>query len=207
MHAIEYLDIKDQDGAARTFEKAWATYTHLPFYVWSENQPGMPAAGNFITGSGGFLQSLINGYGGIRLHFDHMSITNFYMPKKSGSLRLNRITYLNNQFSLEIVGRTATLNFTKIDIEKPLKITLRPSNVRYSTSSPIVFDRNEELILEPMINSFGSCSMRKTELGYEYGSTAGNVKLSLALMTVTIFASIFLMKFSTEIFGYSMLFG
>jgi hypothetical protein len=189
MHAIEYLDIKDQAEAARTFEKAWSTYTHLPFLVWSENQPEMPAAGNFITGAGGFLQSLINGYGGIRLHFNHMSITNFYVPRNSGSLRLNGITYLNNQFSLEIVGRTATLNFTRTDIDRPLKITLKPKNVQLSTSTPIVFDREQTLVLEPMINPFGSCSMKKTELGHEYKNSAENFKISTALIILSIFVS------------------
>lgn len=189
MHAIEYLDIKDQSEAARTFEKAWSTYTHMPFLVWSENQPGMPAAGNFITGAGGFLQSLINGYGGIRLHFDHMSITNFYMPRNSGSLKLNGITYLNNQFSLEIVGRTATLNFIKTDIDRPLKVTLKPSNAQLPTNLPIVFDRDHELILEPMMKQFGSCAMKKTELGHEYGSSAGSIKISIALIIFTIFVS------------------
>lgn len=190
IHTIEYLDIKDQVEAARTFEKAWSVYTHLPFLVWSENQPGVPAAGNFITGVGGFLQSLINGYGGIKLHFDHMSITNFYVPRNSGSLRLNGITYLNNQFSLEIVGRTATLNFTRTDIDKPLKITLRPRNAQYSTSVPIIFDREEELILEPMTRLFGSCALRKTELGHQYGS-AGSIKFSIASIILTIFVSMF----------------
>jgi len=28
---------------------------------------------NFITGMGGFLQSLLSGYGGIRIHIDHLS--------------------------------------------------------------------------------------------------------------------------------------
>ncbi len=50
MHAIGFLDIKDEEEAAKNFEKAWSVYTHEPFLTWSENQPNIPAAGNFITG-------------------------------------------------------------------------------------------------------------------------------------------------------------
>lgn len=188
MHTIGYLDLKDRTEAARTFEKAWSTYTHLPFLTWSENQPGQDAAGNFITGAGGFLQSVINGYGGIRLHFDHLSITNFYVPPNSGSLKFNGLMYLNNRFSLEIVGRTATLNFIRTDVTKPLKITLKSSGFQYSTTVPIVFDRDDELVIESMIKPFGTCELKKTELGHEYGS-AGSVKFSIALIILTIFVS------------------
>lgn len=102
MHTIGFLDLKLPDEAGKMFEKTHGEYIRRPFYIWSEARPPTIGVGNFITGAGGFLQSIINGYGGIRLHFDRMEISNFYLPPSSTSLKLNGITYLGNRFSLEL---------------------------------------------------------------------------------------------------------
>ena len=41
-------------------------YFQQPFKIWTETATGGGTMG-FITGAGGFLQSVINGYGGLRL--------------------------------------------------------------------------------------------------------------------------------------------
>lgn len=41
--------------------------------MWSES-PNESGALNFITGMGGFLQALIFGYGGVRIHLDHLEV-------------------------------------------------------------------------------------------------------------------------------------
>lgn len=189
MHTIGYLDIQDQAKAAENFEKSWSVYTHLPFLTWSENQPEMPAAGNFITGMGGFLQSLINGYGGVRLHFDHLSISNFYMPQNSGALKINGLTYLNNRFSLEVSGREATLKFLNIDIANPISVTINPGSRKLlpSTGVTLTINRDQELIIEPLIKSFGSCELKKTEIGQKASAAAGNLKISIILTIFVIF--------------------
>lgn len=185
MHTIGYLDIQDQVEAARNFDKSWSVYTHMPFLTWSENQPGIPAAGNFITGMGGFLQSLINGYGGVRLHFDHLSISNFYTPPNSGSLEIKSLTYLNNRFSLNISGRNATIKFLEINIDNPLKVTVNERQYGVGAGISITFDREEELIMEPLIQSFGSCELKKTELGQT--ASAESMKISLVLIIFVFF--------------------
>ena len=55
---------------------------------------------NFITGAGGFLQSMIFGYIGIRLqmeslHFDPV------LPDETTKVELTGITYLGNKINLE----------------------------------------------------------------------------------------------------------
>lgn len=184
VHTLGFLDLQDEVEATKYFERSYNVYTHQPFFTWSENQPNTPGAGNFITGAGGFLQSVINGYGGIRLHFDYLSITNFFMPKNSNSLEFNGITYLNSRFSMKIVNQTATIKFISVDSEHPMRVTVKPSNAEYfvSVNMTISFNRDEELIMEGMTNLFGTCEMKKTELGVEAG--AGSFKTNVILSTM-----------------------
>jgi protein-glucosylgalactosylhydroxylysine glucosidase len=173
MHTVGFLDLEDQVEAAKVFERSFSLYTREPFKVWSEVIPGQPGAGNFITGAGGFLQSIINGYGGIRLQFDSLTITNFYVPASSSALEFTGITYLNNRFSMRVVGDEATLTFRTTSIETPLSVTLMPSNIEIipSVGAQIKFDRDQKLVMKPKKNPFGTCEMKETVLGQRADST------------------------------------
>lgn len=168
MHTIGFLDLQDQAEAAKVFERSFDLYTREPFKVWSEVIPGEPGAGNFITGAGGFLQSVINGYGGVRLHFDRLSITNFFVPPQSTSLEFSGITYLNNRFSLTITGNQATVRIIEVDNSRRIKATLRPTGQLLNPISvgwTTTFNREQELVFEPIENPFGSCEMKETVVG------------------------------------------
>lgn len=193
MHTIGFLDLNDEADAAKLLERSYSLYTREPFKVWSEAIPGVDGAGNFITGAGGFLQSIINGYGGVRLHFDRLTISNFYVPPFSSSLQFNGITYLNNRFSLVITDDQATVTFKEIDREHPVKVTLNPSNTVTTPSVGAVFrfKRNEELVIEPTKNPFGTCTMKETVLGQ---NSAGSTLDKLGFILITAL-SIFAMKF------------
>lgn len=62
--------------------------------VWSELRRPNIGAVNFLTGMGGFLQALIFGYAGIRIHLDRLEIDKPQLPpgvkkfKIRGELRL-----------------------------------------------------------------------------------------------------------------------
>jgi hypothetical protein len=154
--------------------------------------PGVHGAGNFITGAGGFLQSIINGYGGVRLHFDSLTITNFYVPPQSSSLEFKGITYLNNRFSLSISGDEATVTFKELDQDHPIRVTLKPSNIQFnpSTGSQITFKRDLELVMQPIRKPFGTCELKETVLGQKASGTA--LKISFVLITIL---GLFSMKF------------
>jgi trehalose/maltose hydrolase-like predicted phosphorylase len=187
VHTIGFLDIQDQVEAAKYFERSYNVYTHQPFFTWSENQPGTPGAGNFITGAGGFLQSVINGYGGVRLHFNYLSITNFFTPPSCSALEFNGITYLGNRFSMRIENGTAVVKFVYVDAEHPIKATIKQTNVVYSPElgTTISFTREQELIMEPKTNDFGLCELKETELGITAG--AAIIKAGLVLISVLAF--------------------
>jgi Glycosyl hydrolase family 65 central catalytic domain len=170
MHTVGFLDLQDQVEAAKVFERSYSVYTREPFKVWSEVIPGVQGAGNFITGAGGFLQSIINGYGGVRLHFDRLSITNFFVPPQSTSLDFSGIAYLNNRFSLRITGEQAEVKFTGVNPFRQIKATLRGSQSFESVNVglTITFNRSQELVLEPINNPFGICEMKETVVGKEF---------------------------------------
>lgn len=190
IHTIGFLDLNDKAEAGKLFERSHSLYTREPFKVWNEAITG--GAGNFITGAGGFLQSVINGYGGVRLHFDRLTISNFYVPPYSSALDFNGITYLNNRFSLSVTDDEAVVTFKKLDRDHPLKVTLKPSNIvsTPSVGSVYKFKRTEELVFEPTMNPFGTCTMKETVLGLKAGGAA--IKFSAILILVLGF---FVMRF------------
>jgi hypothetical protein len=72
MQSIGYLDLGAAALAAQFFNRSFQDNTHAPFGVWTETPDGN--AVNFITGAGGFLQTVVHGYLGLRVvhrsHFD-----------------------------------------------------------------------------------------------------------------------------------------
>ena len=142
MHTIGFLDLNQPGEAATMFQKTFGEYIREPFKVWSEARPPTVGVGNFITGAGGFLQAIINGYGGIRLHFDHMAISNFYLPPSSTNLKLNGITYLGNRFSLELKSANeATLIFQTLSSTNQIIMSVNGEvkAVQLSTECEFVF--------------------------------------------------------------------
>ena len=52
---------------------------------------GEKGATNFITGSGGFLQTILNGYAGIKMFIDKLEIRNPRLPFKADKLAISGI--------------------------------------------------------------------------------------------------------------------
>jgi len=66
MFAVAWLDVGDYARAEKSFKQSYVN-AKAPFMVWTEGADGGGAV-NFITGAGGFLQAVLFGYGGLRLH-------------------------------------------------------------------------------------------------------------------------------------------
>ena len=81
--------------------------------VWSEDADGEGAV-NFLTGMGGYLQSVVFGYGGCRLHDDHMTFEPRLMPLVP-RMRFVGINYRGCSFDLEYDSETLTLLMTSVD--------------------------------------------------------------------------------------------
>lgn len=64
MHTIGWLQVGETERAAETFALSSKHFT-APFGVWHESDTD--TASNYVSGAGAFMQSLLHGYGGMRV--------------------------------------------------------------------------------------------------------------------------------------------
>jgi trehalose/maltose hydrolase-like predicted phosphorylase len=114
MFAVGYLDIGDEVTAQAFFSRGYANALNGAFGVWQETPHG--GAVNFLTGAGGFLQSLIFGYGGLRLSEDALLLRPPHPPGNATSVGLHGVDYLGVPLAITatadtlIVERLSPLN-------------------------------------------------------------------------------------------------
>ena len=121
-------------NAQQSFQDGYQLYVYGPFLSWLEcPDPGctvgkngnltvVPACPNFITGAGGFLQSLIYGYCGIRYNQDSMSIFPV-LPPNATEVYMKQLFYLGNDLSLRFNSTTLTL--TLLTLTPTSKLTIQ----------------------------------------------------------------------------------
>lgn len=79
-------------------------------------------AANFITGAGGFLQAIFNGYAGIRVYLDRMEIRRTQMPENCEFFTVRGLSYLNSKFDIEIAENDSFISFTRLLNDLYIKI-------------------------------------------------------------------------------------
>ena len=92
------------------------------FGVWQETPHG--GAVNFLTGAGGFLQSVIFGYGGLRLSNDALLLHPPQPPGNATSVGLHGVDYLGVPLAI-----TTTKDEVTVEILRPKpwpKLEMRP---------------------------------------------------------------------------------
>lgn len=122
MFAINHLDIGDVKDANEMLMKSYKPYIRAPFNVWSEVVEGEEFAANFITGAGGFLQAIFNGFFGIRIHLDCLEIKLPQLPETATRMRVSGLSYLNSKFEIGVMKTETFLKFTHLNDELVLKI-------------------------------------------------------------------------------------
>eukprot|EP00039_Didymoeca_costata_P003219 m.66143 g.66143 ORF g.66143 m.66143 type:complete len:560 (-) comp11784_c0_seq2:129-1808(-) len=110
MFCIGYLDIAKtepnefnqelSDKAASFFTRGYANNAIGPYRVWHEVVGG-GGAPNFITGAGGFMQSVWAGYGGIRFSSSALELKAPQPLPNSTKLVLRNVQYLGNKLTIE----------------------------------------------------------------------------------------------------------
>lgn len=98
MHSIGFLDLLDFDQAAMYFNMSFADNMHPPFHIWTETPDGN--ACNFMTGAGGFLQTVISGYPGIRLSAGVLLLKPV-CPEGVSGMTVRSFEYLGNDMTLQ----------------------------------------------------------------------------------------------------------
>jgi len=112
MFAIGWLDGDDIDMANKQFLKGYANQQQ-PFQVWTETPRGGTV--NFITGAGGFLQSLVFGFGGLRLEHDRLLLNVPAPPTGTAEVKLRGVHYHGNR--LEIISHSNTVQILVLSRE------------------------------------------------------------------------------------------
>ncbi|XP_055680296.1 protein-glucosylgalactosylhydroxylysine glucosidase-like [Lutzomyia longipalpis] len=113
MYAINHLDLGDRDKAADMLGRSYRHNVVHPFYVWQEysvkrNETG---AVNFLTGAGGFLQAILNGYGGIRIHLDRLVVHPASLPPHTTYFRIKGIHYMGARLTVTITEHSVRIKF------------------------------------------------------------------------------------------------
>ncbi len=104
MHAIGYIEANQLATAAANFNRSFAN-SQAPFGVWTETPTG--GTTNFLTGIGGFLQTVLFGYPGVRLNTT-LAVAPVLLEFAS-SVRLRGIHFVyGSVFQLDYDARTVT---------------------------------------------------------------------------------------------------
>ncbi|XP_062577760.1 protein-glucosylgalactosylhydroxylysine glucosidase-like [Saccostrea cucullata] len=158
MFAIGYLELNDTAEAARLFKKQEGNVA-APFNVWTENADGTGAV-NFITGMGGFLQSLLFGYGGIRLHPDRIDFHG-RLPPSSTSFKITGLDYLGGSIDFFFTNDKTNVTLTK-RAKHPINLKYDGKTVLLEVGKDIEFTSNPAS-LEPVFPPLPSKKPSRTE--------------------------------------------
>ncbi|XP_043561993.1 protein-glucosylgalactosylhydroxylysine glucosidase isoform X3 [Chiloscyllium plagiosum] len=132
MFAIGWLELKNVSQAQHQFSKC---YSHIqePFKVWSENPDGSGAV-NFLTGMGGFMQTVLFGYTGFRIMKNYL----YFDPTISdslGELWITGINYLGNKLHFQFSTKQVTI------------VLIRPCGFRHSALEVVLSDSGKKFAL------------------------------------------------------------
>ncbi|XP_060072818.1 protein-glucosylgalactosylhydroxylysine glucosidase-like [Ylistrum balloti] len=120
MFAIGWLEQNATSKAETLFKKQFDNVIP-PFYIWSE-EPAGRGARNFLTGMGGYLQSLMFGYGGFRIFEDRLQF-NPTLPPDTSTFNITGVDYLGGYFDFSFGDKYMTVNQTKAALEE-MKIVI-----------------------------------------------------------------------------------
>ncbi|WAR19510.1 PGGHG-like protein [Mya arenaria] len=102
MFAIGWLELNQTDRAEGLFFRQLLN-KYGAFNIWTEDADGGGVT-NFITGQGGYLQSIIHGYGGVRPYADRLALHCRPVPGSTG-ISIVGLDYLGNSLDISCDDR------------------------------------------------------------------------------------------------------
>ncbi|ESP00136.1 hypothetical protein LOTGIDRAFT_141357, partial [Lottia gigantea] len=127
MFAVNWLEQGDSMTANKYFYKQFGNI-RPPFNVWTENADGSGAV-NFHTGMGGYLQSILFGYGGIRVLEDRLNFDPQLMSSVI-SWNITGLDYGGNSFDMKFDRENMFITLTKS--QHPVAVYLYGSKTQES---------------------------------------------------------------------------
>ncbi|KAG2370705.1 hypothetical protein C9374_014316 [Naegleria lovaniensis] len=119
MHTITYLDLKNYSLAGEAFRRSLLNI-HPPFNIISETPDPYKhfldmGSFNFLTGAGGFLQSVQNGYGGLKAYDDYLLLNpQPFTQLNVTTMKLRGVHYVGGKFDLWFDGTKATITVSQL---------------------------------------------------------------------------------------------
>lgn len=98
--------------------------------MWTETPQG--GAVNFITGAGGFLQSILFGWGGIRI-LENQLFVNPTLPPNTSSMTIRGVHFLDGVLDIKFDNSSVTI--TGVDIKSPVAIKFQSFGSPITTGS------------------------------------------------------------------------
>jgi hypothetical protein len=102
-----WLDLGATDRALALFRRGYAN-AQKPFQVWTEGADGTGCT-TFLTGAGGFLQSVINGYLGGRLGSASLLLRPVAPPGNATRLTIRGLHWRGRRLRLEATASGASV--------------------------------------------------------------------------------------------------
>lgn len=150
MFAIGWLDVGEHARAETSFNESYVN-AKAPFMVWTEGADGGGAV-NFITGAGGFLQSVLFGYGGLRLHGNkQLQFTPRLLPGAT-QVKLIGIDYHGNSVDFVIGGSESEIMVTSRLSSAPiLQAVIVSTQKKHRLDIGFRLNiHNQQIIIEPI---------------------------------------------------------
>lgn len=159
---------------------------HLNLQVWTENADGTGAV-NFITGMGGFLQSLLFGYGGFRIYPERIDFHG-RLPPSTTCFNITGVDYLGGSLDFSFTDDTTTVKLTK-EAKHSMNLKYEEKTVPLIPNKQHVF-KSKPASLQPDFpplptrSTVTSGTKKATNVAKHTSSSSVSV-LALTLMTIS----------------------
>merc|ERR550532_1623757 len=110
--AISWLELNESQKGDAMFKKSFSANVVRPWQLWQETA-GATGPGSFNTAAGGYLQSLQNGYGGLRLSVNSLVLAP-RVPPGSTSLLLAGVHFAGCALDIVVTLQTVTVSQTRV---------------------------------------------------------------------------------------------
>ena len=159
MFAVGWLGVNDTK-AHQNFLRGYSNIKP-PFAVWTETPGGGTV--NFVTGAGGFLQSVVFGYGGLRLREERLDLNVPPLPPDgvTTSITLNGIHYRGNKLRISISATTVSVELLAVETVSATALEL--CGATGAGAKPQLLDKGKTVHFERLskssIRPVGGCAV------------------------------------------------